>query len=229
MTGVPRHVAVIPDGNRRWARARGLAPGDGHLAGIANVGAIASAAWDAGVETFTFWWGSPANLTKRSPDEVAAIVRALRDWLTGEGASLLTFRGAAFEVHGRWEELCPELRPGVEAAVGAAAEATGPAARRLVLLMAYDGREEIQAAADRLGGGGASAAHFGAATWTGGLPPVDLLIRTGGEPHLSAGFLLWGIAEAQLTFPPTLWPDYTPAALRDDLERYARTERRFGA
>lgn len=224
---VPGHLAVIPDGNRRWAVARGLSPQEGHKAGIQVVGTIAEAAWEAGVDTFTVWWGSPANLLRRDPEEVAVITGCLRDWLAGNGASLLARQGAAFEAHGRWEELCPELRSGVDAARSAAGD--GPRPRRLVLLMAYDGREEVREAAIRLGGGGPSFDAFGRATWTGGLPPVDLLIRTGGEPHLSAGFMIWGIADAQLAFPQALWPDYRPTDLADALRQYANTERRFGA
>jgi undecaprenyl diphosphate synthase len=223
--GAPRHLAVVPDGNRRWARARGLGPADGHRAGIANVGAVADAAFAAGVEVFTFWWGSPANLTKRAPAEVAAIADVLDRWLRGEGAALIARWGCRFDAIGRWPELCPQIRPGVEAAAAAAGD--GP--RRLVLLMGYDGREEILDAAERLGGRPVDADAFGRALWTGDLPPVDLLIRTGGEPHLSAGFLLWRIAEAQLAFPEDLWPAFGPPRLREEVERFAGLQRRHGA
>jgi undecaprenyl diphosphate synthase len=226
MTGVPRHLAIVPDGNRRWARARGLAPSEGHRAGIQVVGSIAEAAWEAGVEVFTFWWGSPNNLLHRAPDEVAVITGCLRDWLAGSGASLVGKAGAAFELHGRWEELCPSITSGVEAIRRAAGD--GPRARRLVLLMGYDGLEEIRAAADRLGGGGPSPGAFGRATWTGGLPAVDLLIRTGAEPHMSAGFMAWSAADAQLAFPSVPWPEFTPELLAGVLRTYAGTERRFG-
>ena len=213
MSPVPRHVAIVPDGNRRWARARGLSPSDGHRAGIAAVGPVAAAAWAAGVEVFTFWWGSPAVITG-----------CLSEWLAGDGAALVAKGGAAFEVHGRWRELCPAIEPGLAAAEAA----SGPGPRRLVLLMAYDGRDELRAAADVLGGGGESAQAFGRATWTGGLPPVDLLIRTGGEPHNSAGFMAWSAADAQLAFPPVMWPDFGPSLLGEMLAGYGATERRFG-
>ena len=187
----------------------------------------AAAAFDAGVEIFTFWWGSPRNLQLRSADEVEAIVGVLREWLEGEGARLLSERAADFEVHGDWRELCPQLKPGVDAALRAAAGPSAP--RRIELLMGYDGRDEIREAARRLGGPGDSPEDFGRATWTGGLPPVDLLVRTGGEPHLSAGFMLWSIAEAQLAFPAVLWPDADEALLAELIESFSRTERRFGA
>lgn len=221
----PRHLAFIPDGNRRWARARGLTAADGHAAGIENVGVMVAAAWDAGVETVTFWWGSPANLTRRAPDEVATIVHVLDAWLSGPGAALITRYGADFEALGRWEELCPQLAGGVRFAQAAARRG---ARRRLVVLMAYDGRDEIRAAAAQLGGGGADAATFGRALWTGHLPPVDLVVRTGGEPHLSAGFLLWQIAEARLAFLPDPWPGCTAAQLDGVFQDYVAQERRFG-
>lgn len=221
----PRHLAFIPDGNRRWARARGLPVGAGHAAGIENVGVLVAAAWEAGVETVTFWWGSPANLTQRAPDEVATIVGVLEAWLADGGAALLARYGADFEALGRWAELCPSLMAGVTAA---RAGATPGAARKLVLLMAYDGRDEIRAAAAALHGGGPDAATFSRALWTGHLPPVDLVVRTGGEPHLSAGFLLWQIAEARLAFLAEPWPACTPAALHEVLADYGSGERRFG-
>jgi len=221
---VPRHLALIPDGNRRWARARGQGAEAGHRAGIARVGEVADAAFAAGIEVVSFWWGSPANLTCRDPAEVAGIVGVLNDFL-GRGADgLLARHGAQFEAIGRWRELCPGLEGGVDAASAAA----GPGPTKLVLLMAYDGRDEIRAAADTLGGGGADEAGFEAALWTGHLAPVDLLIRTGGEPHLSAAFLLWRLAEAQLAFPEVPWPDFGPEGLQEQLDRYASIERRFG-
>jgi undecaprenyl diphosphate synthase len=226
MSEAPRHLAVIPDGNRRWARERNLAPEAGHRAGIQVVGTIAEAAWQAGVETFTFWWGSPANLLHRAPDEVAVITGCLRDWLAGNGASLLARMGASFEIHGRWQELCPAIGSGVDAALAAAGP--GPRPRRLVLLMAYDGREEIRAAAEALGGGGPGSDAFGRATWTGALPRVDLLVRTGGDPHMSGAFMAWSAADAQLAFPKVRWPAFTPELLEGILRGYAQTERRYG-
>lgn len=216
---VPRHLSLIPDGNRRWAAARGEPASAGHRAGIAAVGRCVAAAWDAGVETVSFWWGSPANLTERDPAEVAAIVEALGAWLTGEGAALLAAHDATFEVIGRWQDLTPGL-----AGPLACAAAAGSGPRRLVLLMAYDGREEILAAARAAPDPDQLADHL----WTAHLPPVDLVLRTGGEPHLSAGYLLWHIAEAVLHFSDRLWPDYDADALAEALAAYGQGHRRYG-
>jgi undecaprenyl diphosphate synthase len=224
---IPRHVAVIPDGNRRWARARGLPAAEGHAAGVRAIGSCAEAAFEEGVEVFTFWWGSPANLTQRDPAEVGAIVDTLSRWLSTEGAALVARMDATFEAIGRWWTLCPAIEPAVEKA----ARAAGPGPRRLVLLMAYDGREEIVDAARRLAGAGRDAftvEEFGRSTWTGHLPPVDLVVRTGGDPHLSAGFLIWGIADAALSFSDEMWPDFGPDRMRAAIRDAAAMERRFG-
>lgn len=218
---VPVHLAIIPDGNRRWARQQGLAVSAGHRSGIANVERITETAWDAGVEVFSFWWGSPANLERRDPEEVQAIVGVLRHWLLDRAPGLLQRHGARFSIYGRWRELCPDLADGVAAAEAA----SGPGPRRLVLLMAYDGREELAAAAST---GPRDLRELGARIWTADLPDVDLAIRTAGEPHLSAGFLLWHLAEAQLAFPTPPWPAFTPQDLVAELTRFAGTERRFG-
>jgi len=210
---VPGHLAVIPDGNRRWARRRGESATDGHRAGIARVGEVADAAFGAGVQVFSFWWGSPANLTRRSPDEVAGIVGVLDAWLRVQAPALCARYGLGFEAIGRWRELCPSLAPAIDAL-------PRRGSRTLVLLMAYDGREEILAAA--------GSDDFEQSLWTGHLPAVDLLIRTGGEAHFSAGFLLWKLAEAQLAFPTELWPAFDEACLARELARYAAIERRFG-
>ena len=220
---VPRHIALIPDGNRRWGRRHGHRVGEAHAQGIANVGRIADLAFGAGIEVVTAWWGSPANLTRRDRGEVEAIVAALARWLDGPCDALLAEHQASVTVRGEWRTLCPGLQPAVERRP--CPRATG---RRLVVLMAYDGRREILAAASEPGALVDEGA-FTRALWTGDLPPVDLVIRTGGEPHLSAGFLLWHIADAQLFFSPTLWPAFGADDLRGALEAYATTERRFGA
>ncbi len=218
---IPRHVAVVPDGNRRWARQKGMPVGDGHRAGIQRMSEIARAAFQAGVEVFTFWWGSPANLEQRDVHEVEVIVDALGQWLAGDCSTLLADHGASFEIYGRWQALCPALGEPVVRARRAA----GPGPKKLVVLMGYDGREEIVAAAQACAG---DARNLAAALWTAALPPVDLVIRSGDARHLSAGFMLWHIAEAQLCFSKKMWPDFSPDDLAAALDVFAHTERRFG-
>jgi len=183
---------------------------------------MARFAFSRRAEVFSFWWGSPANLLEREPAEVRTIVQSLGGWLTGECPALLRDTGADFRIVGRWQEICPELEPGVEAA-RAAAQTGGPT---LVVLMAYDGRDEIAAASAASSGGGR--AGIESLLWTAGLPPVDLVVRTGGTTHLSAGFMLWHIAEAELHFSEKPWPDFTVEDLGAAIARYSTSERRFG-
>lgn len=219
-----RHLAIIPDGNRRWARARGLSPEQGHAHGISAFTPLIQHAFQHGVETFTFWWGSPANLQRRSRSEVAAIVASLAGWLEQACPELLRAFDCQLELLGRWQELCPELgQP-----LAKAQAASGQGARRIVVLMAYDGREELVAAVKTAADAGASA-DFPARLWTAHLPPVDLLIRTGNSSHLSAGFMLWSIAEARLAFPSLMWPDMTADELGRVLTEAGSQERRYGA
>lgn len=213
-----RHLAVIPDGNRRWAHQQGLSSAQGHQEGIRKVGEVAGWAYAFGLEVFTFWWGSPANLRRRSPEE--RIVESLGEWLQKEAPSLLENWDAEVEVIGRWRELCPSLLPAVEGV------SSRRGRRRLVVLMAYDGQEELLAAAAR---GPQSREELQQGLWTGALPPVDLVLRTGGEPHLSAGFLLWQIAEAQLAFSNTLWPAMQQPEFYAILQQFSGTPRRYGA
>jgi undecaprenyl diphosphate synthase len=223
VTAAPvRHLAIIPDGNRRWARARGATVQAGHQAGIAAIDAAIREAFAQGVEIVTFWWGSPANLTKRAPDEVRGFVDALGAWLDGPALALLRDADARFDAHGRIDELCPELSPKVAAARAGA----GAGPRRVVLLMAYDGRDELRHAADQLAKGEASSLEAG--LWTADLPDVDLLLRSGDSAHLSAGFMLWRIAEARLAFVSEPWPAVTPAILRRELTAAGAQARRYG-
>lgn len=223
MSGTPvTHLAIIPDGNRRWARARGLSVQDGHRAGVAAIDNAIRAAFDVGVEVVTFWWGSPANLTQRAPDEVRGIVGALQEWLESRAPQLLQETQARFEAHGRIEALCPSLLP----AIAHATERSGSGPRRVVLLMAYDGRDELREAASALAGGRAESLEAG--LWTGHLPDVDLLLRSGGSAHLSAGFMLWRIAEARLAFLDEPWPAVTTELLRRELEHATGQARRYG-
>ena len=220
----PRHLAIIPDGNRRWARREGLPDADGHREGMQRMSAVLEHAWHRGWSHLSFWWGSPANLQQRDAAEVAIIVDCLSSWLEGPAPELLRRHNASFHIAGRWEEMCPSLRPGVERC----RQLAGDADRALMVLMGYDGRDEIRTAAAALKGAGESEAAFEAALWTAALPPVDLILRTGGEPHLSAGFLLWNIAQAQLAFLDCLWPEITSDDLDASFERYQSTQRRYG-
>ncbi len=196
------HVAIVMDGNGRWAVRRGLPRSAGHRAGARTVRKIVEAAPTHGVAALTLFAFSADNW-KRPPAEIAALMRLFARHLHTETPRLTEHR-VRLEVVGRRDRLPAPLRAAI-----AAAEATtrGGASLHLRLAVDYSSREAI--AARRL------------------LPDVDLLIRTGGEQRLS-DFLLWECAYAELYFTPRLWPDFAPADLAAAIETFRQRERRFG-
>jgi len=219
------HVAIIMDGNGRWATKRGLPRTFGHLAGARAVRRCVRSAVSLGVRTLTLFAFSAANW-KRPADEVAALCELMRSHLESESA---TFRahGVRLEVIGRRDRLPDELLAAVEAA-----ELATRAGTRLVLRLAidYSARESILSAARRFH---VESARGGANSGFGRLlardaDEVDLLIRTGGEQRLS-DFLLWECAWAELVFTRVAWPDFGARDLRRALRGFAGRERRFGA
>jgi len=228
---VPRHVAVIMDGNGRWARRRALPRQAGHRAGTKPVRATVEVCAEAGVETLTLFAFSSENW-RRPVDEVRGLMSLFVDALEREVAEL-DANGIRIKFIGDLDSLNPLLRGATEAAV----ERTKQNTRMdLVVAVAYGGRWDItqaarklaaEAAAGRLDPSAINEAKFAAALQTSGSASVDLLIRTGGEKRIS-NFLLWDIAYAEVFFSDVLWPDFTATELRKALEFYARRQRRFG-
>lgn len=229
---VPHHVALIPDGNRRWAKARGLDPWDGHEAGAKNTEKIIEKARELGVRVFSFWGSSMENLTKRPFEEKRELLRIYGAYFTRmiENESVHKDR-ARIRMIGRWREQFPE---GLKKILLRCEEETkNYAAYSLNFFLAYSGNDELLAAIRVLIASGVSpdeisSERLKSALMTHDLPPVDYLIRTGGEPHLSAGFMMWDIADAQLYFSDKLYPDFDSQAFAESIEEYARRVRRFG-
>jgi undecaprenyl diphosphate synthase len=235
----PAHLAVIMDGNGRWATRRGRPRTAGHLAGARATRRLVHAAARAGVGTLTLYAFSADNWA-RPAGEVRALMRLFARYLDGESARCAR-DGVRLQVIGRRDRLDPALLAAVEAA-----ERATRGGRRLRVRVAvdYSARDAIVTAA-RAGdagpdAGGAAPPDAAAerARFAGAVaravhdadPPgdVDLLVRTGGELRLS-DFLLWECAYAELWFTDVLWPDFTAAHLDAALAAYARRERRFGA
>lgn len=215
------HLAVIMDGNGRWAEARGLPRSAGHREGVEAVRRTVEAASRAGIGTLTLFAFAQANWA-RPRAEVAALFGLLARYLHMEAARLHE-AGVRLTVIGRRDRL-PE---GVAATI-ARAEAMTAGNRGLHLRVAvdYSSRHAILAAA-REAGPATTAANFAALLAPDGAPDVDLLIRTGGEQRLS-DFLLWEAANAELWFTPVAWPDFSAGDLQAALDGFARRERRFG-
>jgi undecaprenyl diphosphate synthase len=228
MTGSPSrfHVAVVMDGNGRWAARRSRRRGVGHLHGAEAVRRIVEAAPGLGIDTLTLYAFSADNWKRPAP-EVRGLMRLFRRFLVRERPTLLA-RGIRLSLIGRRDRL-PEA---VRAAVAEAEMVTaGNCALHLRLAIDYSARDAIIEAARRLAPGENTRADFtrrlGEAYGDTALD-VDLLIRTGGEQRLS-DFLLWECAYAELVFSPTMWPDFGAAELAAAVEVFGRRERRFGA
>ena len=227
----PRHVAIIMDGNGRWARRRALPRQAGHRAGLKPVRTTVEICAQSGVSAVTLFAFSSENW-RRPVDEVSGLMSLFVDALEREVEELHA-NGIRVRFIGDVESLNPTLRRATEAAQ---ARTCANTRLDLVVAVAYGGRWDIvqaarklaaEAAAGRLDPAAIDEAKLASALRTADYPSVDLLIRTGGEKRIS-NFLLWDIAYAELFFSDVLWPDFTAAELRKAFEFYARRQRRFG-
>ena len=230
-SGVPRHVAIIMDGNGRWAKARGLPRVAGHRQGAESVRKVIRAAGEAGVECLTLYAFSSENW-RRPETEINDLMGLLRFYL-GSELDALHREGIRLRIIGDLSAFKPDIAQMVERAVTRTAENTR---MTLVIALNYGSRNEIVQAARALAALAASGeiasesideAAVSAVLDTSDLPPLDLVIRTSGERRLS-NFLLWQAAYAELLFVDTLWPDFDGDALRAALVDFAGRERRFG-
>jgi len=226
-SAIPRHVAIIMDGNGRWARQRGLPRLAGHRAGTENVRRTVRACLDAGVQVLSIYAFSTENWG-RPPDEVKGLMTILEEVIGRETASLHK-EGVAIRHLGRKEELSPSLRKKIEQA-----EALTRNNTRMTLNVAfnYGGRREIVDAVKRLVADGVDVNALDEETfcrylYTCGQPDPDLVIRTAGEMRLS-NFLIWQAAYAEYYSTPTYWPDFDREELRKALQAYAQRQRKFG-
>jgi undecaprenyl diphosphate synthase len=224
---MPVHIAIIMDGNRRWARARGLSEMEGHAAGVEGIREIIRHAVRRGVAVLSLYAFSRENWA-RSDEEVAGLFMLLERVIRNETAELVS-QGARVRLLGRLEE----LPAAAQASIGQALDATAGGERlQLNIAFNYSGRTELVDAARRLVAAGMrpeeiDEAAVAGALYTAGLPDPDMVIRTGGDHRLS-NFLIWQAAYAEIYVTPTLWPDFGPADLDAAIAEYASRQRRFG-
>jgi undecaprenyl diphosphate synthase len=216
----PRYVAIITDGNGRWAQAHGKTVAEGHQAGADVVKARLRDAVDLGIEELTVYSFSTENWS-RSAAEVSALMRMFSQRILGETPELHE-EGVRMRFIGRREGVSPEL-----VAQMRWAEETTAANDRITLYVAfnYGGRAEILDAAERYQGGGEEA--FRALLYAPEMHDPDLIIRTSGERRLS-NYLMWQSAYSELVFRDELWPDFDRAAFESALAEYGSRRRRFG-
>jgi undecaprenyl diphosphate synthase len=228
---VPRHVAIIMDGNGRWARQRGLPRIKGHEQGAQSVRAVMKAARDAGVEILTLYAFSVENWS-RPASEVNGLMNLLPRFL-GKHEHLLHENHTRLRAIGRIGDL-PEKTRGELLRV--MRETEGHCKRQLVLALSYGGRAEltdaVRSIARKVREGVLDPDEIGAETLAGqlyapDLPDPDLLIRTSGEQRIS-NFLLWQLSYTELYFSPVLWPEFREEHFTAALGDYARRQRRFG-
>jgi len=223
----PQHVAIIMDGNGRWAKERGLPRLAGHEAGGKNIRPVVKIFTDHGVRYLTLYTFSTENWN-RPRAEVAGLISLLAKRLDQETQAF--HQENVRLVHlGRLDRISQKLREKVQAAVELTKNNTG-----LTLCLAFDygGRDEIVQATRRIAGAGIPGdnideAVFARYLYSTDIPDPDLFIRTGGESRLS-NFLLWQAAYSELYFTPVLWPDFGHKEIEEALSEYKRRQRRFG-
>lgn len=224
----PTHVAIIMDGNGRWAKSRGLDRLEGHEAGTENIRRILRHAAKRGVRHLTIWAFSTENW-RRPEEEVSGLMEILGRALISETEELHR-QGAQLRHIGDLSQLKPQLQEAVNEAIRLTSQND-----RIVLTIAfnYGGRQELIHATRRMIADGVDPESiteetFGNYLYMPELPEPDLIIRTSGEYRLS-NFLLWQGAYSELYFTPKYWPDFSEADFDEALEDYAQRERRFGA
>ena len=224
---LPRHVAIIMDGNRRWARQRDLPELEGHAAGVEAIRELLRHAVRRGIPVMTLYAFSRENWA-RSDEEVTGLFGLLEAAIRSETDELRA-QGVRVRLIGRLDELPPDTRTSIDEAIQATAGGD-----RLLLNIAfnYAGRTELVDAFRRLAASGIPADQIdegaiSAALYTTGMPDPDLVIRTGGEQRLS-NFLIWQSAYAEFYSCEALWPDFGPDAFDSALREFASRHRRFG-
>jgi undecaprenyl diphosphate synthase len=225
-----RHVAIIMDGNNRWAKQRGMAGVSGHKVGVERIRDVMAACQEVGVEVLTVFAFSSENW-RRPPVEVEALMSLFLLYLKNE-AKALKKKDVALRVIGNRERFSPSIQK----AIAAAEELTRGGKTTLVIAADYGGRWDIAEAAKKLALQ-VAAGELDPATITeyslhehtclADLPPLDLLIRTGGEVRIS-NFLLWQCAYAELFFSEKLWPDFDGNELKKAAASFHERQRRFG-
>jgi len=229
---VPVHVAVIMDGNGRWAKARGLPRTAGHKRGADAVKRVVKSAGTLGISYLTLFGFSSENW-QRPESEVRDLLGLLRFYLENDIGELVT-NGIRLNVIGDRTRLPPETVKLIE---GAEARTSGNTNLVLTIALSYGSRQEIvvaaralaaEAAAGKIAADTIDEHAFAARLFTAGTPDPDLLIRTSGEQRIS-NFLLWQLAYSELVFTDTLWPDFGQKDLEEAIATYRSRERRYGA
>lgn len=231
-SSIPRHIAIIMDGNGRWAKERGLPRRDGHRAGAESVRECVEACKQLGVEYLTLYAFSSENWN-RPPAEVSALMTLLERFLDQKVEEMMK-QNVRLQAIGHLEHLPEKTRKKLQQAIDRTVDNDS---LNLILALSYGSREEIteaaramarDAAAGKLDPVSITKETFAERLDTAGIPDPDLLVRTSGELRIS-NFLLWQISYAEIVIFKKFWPDFHQSDLLEAVEEYARRHRRFGA
>ena len=232
--GLPKHIVIIPDGNRRWARKRGLNPWRGHLEGAERFGELIEEVGKIGISCLSFWCLSVDNIKNRSKGEIGFLFNILNKKLKDLiNEKEIYEKKVRVNILGFWQKYLPKK---IQQQIKEIIEKTKNHDRFFLnLLIAYNGTDEILQAIEQIVKESRKNSKLQITPdlikknlFTKDLPPVDYLIRTGGEPHLSAGFMMWDIANVQFYFTKMYFPDFGKKELRKAIREYQRRERRLG-
>jgi len=227
-TALPHHIAIIMDGNGRWARKRGLPRVAGHRAGISSVREVVEGSAELGIPVLTLYAFSVENW-KRPESEVSTLMSLLKEYLNRELESIHR-QNIRFCTIGRTDQLDPTVQRELQRGIERTRLNTGMVFN---VALNYGGRAEIVDAVNRIlangfrDSGAVSEEDFSKYLYTAGLPDPDLLIRTSGELRVS-NFLLWQIAYAEIYVTETLWPDFRKKNLYEAIVAFQKRERRYG-
>jgi len=218
-----RHVAIIMDGNGRWAKKRHLPRVVGHQRGVEAVRAVVRAAARLGLEALTLYAFSTENW-RRPEEEISSLMGLMKRFILSDLDEFAS-NNIRLRIIGDYHAMAPDVVALIDGALARTAANTGPV---VAVALNYGSQDEIARAASKAAAKGAITPEAIAAELdTADMPPVDLLIRTSGELRLS-NFLLWQAAYAELLFTDVLWPDFTAAHLEEALAEFVRRERRYG-
>ncbi|MCK9393777.1 MAG: polyprenyl diphosphate synthase [Candidatus Paceibacterota bacterium] len=228
---IPNHVAIIPDGNRRWAKNRGLAAFIGHRKGAERFEELLTKALELNIKFLTFWGASLDNVTKRPKEEVTYLFEIFEDYFNRLADEPKVHEaGVRIRVLGKWEELFPEsLKDAIRKVIKKTKDYSN---HGLTFLMAYNGTDEMIECMEKLKKNDQKITDEAIKNnlWTFDLPAVDFLIRTGceGDPHSSAGFMMWDTAYSQLFFSEKYFPDFGVESFEKSMIDFSKRERRTG-
>jgi len=232
---IPKHIAIIPDGNRRWAKKRNLKPWEGHYEGAQRFEELVNVAFDAGVESITFWGSSVDNLTKRPLKEKMALLDIYEKYFQKLISDPRIFKdNIKINVIGKWQEQFPrKLKAMLKEGIAKTKSHTG---LNLNFLLAYNGDDDmIEAIKNIISKGQEFIEKIDSKLVADNLmskviPEIDLVIRTGveGDPHNSAGFLMWQTQNSQLYFTEDTFPEFTADKFITAMEDFSGRIRRLG-